>query len=509
MPRMPGRRACVALLAALLLAAPLAPGAQADPGGQLATVSSSEIGQRLPQGFLGVSVEYPALPAYAGSDPHAIDPVLIALLKGIAQGHAPIVRVGGDSTDATWWPVRHLIPPGGLHYRLTSNWVQTAHAFAADLRAKLILGINLEADRPRIAAAEGKAFLHGIGRQYIDALEIGNEPDLYSVFPWFTDRHHHRHFARRRHYNLGKYTNEFTRWSRVLPRLPLAGPVTSGPNWMRGLAHFVSAEPGLGMVTYHRYPLRACVTKPSSAGYPSIANLLANRSSSGLAKPLAAFVRTAHHHHLPFRLTELNSASCEGTAGVSDTFASALWALDTLFNVAQAGVDGVNFHMLPGSHYELFSPSQTATGSWQAVVHPEYYGLLMFAQAFPPGAKLLSGTSSGGPVKVWATRDGAGVMRVTLINQDASNPHTVQVRLPDAAGTGSLETLEAPSVSATTGVTLGGQTFGAVTTTGQLPGSPQTTPVAPAGGVYTVQLPAGSAALLTATPSSGGGGTGL
>ena len=46
-------------------------------------------------------------------------------------------------------------------------------------------------------------------------------------------------------------------------------------------------------------------------------------------------------------------------------------------------------------------------------------------------------------------------------------------------------------------MTIGGQTFGAQTTTGTLPGPPATTPVDPASGTYTVSLPAGSAALLT------------
>ncbi len=92
----------------------------------------------------------------------------------------------------------------------------------------------------------------------------------------------------------------------------------------------------------------------------------------------------------------MNSASCEGAKGVSDTFASALWALDTMFNFAKVGVQGVNFHMLPGSNYELFTPSQTSSGSWQAFVHPEYYGLTLFAQAFPPGAQLLQRQGSVG-----------------------------------------------------------------------------------------------------------------
>ena len=255
--------------------------------------------------------------------------------------------------------------------------------------------------------------------------------------------------------------------------MPLAGPAVSGPSWMGKLGKLISAERrSLKLVTYHRYPLRACITDPSASGFPSITSLLADSSSSGLAQGLAPFVSVAHSHRLPFRLTEINSASCQGAKGVSDTFASALWALNTMFNMASVGVDGVNFHMLPGSHYELFTVSHTAGGAWQAFVHPEYYGLLMFAQAFPPGARLLDVSAPAGPVKVWATQGTDGTLRVTLINEDPSAEHDVSLQLPGASGTGSLETLAAPSLSSTSGVTLGGQTYGSETTHRQAPRRP-------------------------------------
>jgi hypothetical protein len=145
----------------------------------------------------------------------------------------------------------------------------------------------------------------------------------------------------------------------------------------------------------------------------------------------------------------------------------------------------------------LFTPSQTATGAWQAFVHPEYYGLLMFAQAFPPGAHLLSVSAPSGPVKIWATQDAAGVVRVTLINKDPNAEHDVALQVPGGVTQGSLEMLAAPAINSTTGVTLGGQSFGDETTTGTLPGPPQTTPLTAVGGTYTVPLPAGSAAMLT------------
>jgi hypothetical protein len=260
------------------------------------------------------------------------------------------------------------------------------------------------------------------------------------------------------------------------------------------------------MVTYHRYPLRACITDPTSPGFPSIPNLLADSASAGLATPMSPFIAVAHRHNLDFRVAEMNSASCQGEKGVSDTFASALWALDTMFQFAKVGVDGVNFHMLPGSNYELFTISHNSTGAWQAFVHPEYYGLLMFARAFPAGARLLTTTAPAGPVKVWATQGGDGAVRVTLINKDPTAEHDVSLAVSGATAAASLETLQAPSVSATDGVTLGGQSFGDETTTGTLPDA-STTSLVPVAGTYTVPVPAGSAALLTI--GGGGGGIGL
>lgn len=486
-------------------AATAAPAARADT--IAASVSSTPASQALPDGFLGVSFEFRALHQYTGRDPRAVDPVMVNLLNGLAPGSAPSLRVGGDSTDGTWWPIRGVVPPGGIYYRLTPGWLRSAHALAAALRTRMILGLNLAAGRPAIAAAEARAFVSGIGRRSIQALEIGNEPDLYGVFPWYRDRRGRLHRSRSTHYGVGDYTREFSRFGQLLPHIPLAGPSVSGPSWLGKLARFIGAEKRLGMVTYHRYPLRACTTDPSQASYPSIAHLLADSSSAGLANALAPFVTVAHRHRLPFRLTEINTASCQGLAGVSDTFASALWALDAMFNLAHRNVDGVNFHMLPGSHYELFTPSQAAGGAWQAFVHPIYYGLYMFAQAFPVGARLVSVSAPAGPTKVWATQAGDGTVHVALINEDPSAEHDVQVQVPGSTSTGNVETLTAPSLSSTDGVTLGGQTFGDETSTGTLPGPPATSAAVPVTGTYTVALAAGSAALLTIP--GGAGGTGL
>jgi Glycosyl hydrolase family 79 C-terminal beta domain len=485
----------VAAIGALLIMAPGAGRATADVPTLSATVGDTPAGQAMPAGFLGLSLEYKAIHQYTGRNPLAINPVMVQLIRNLSPGQSPVLRIGGDSTDWTWWPMRGVIPRGGVSYSLTKGWMRTTQALAADLGAKLILGVNLASDRPALASTEAQALIQGIGRRYISALEIGNEPDLYGAFAWYRDRLGHVVHARGRRYNLNSFISEYTKWRTALPKLPLVGPSFSALTWMSGLRRFLNAEKSVRTVTVHRYPLHNSTTDPTNPTYPSIANLLADTASSGIAQEVAPYVAIAHSRGLPFRVDEMNSVSGGGKTGVSDTFASALWVLDTLFNMASVGVNGVNIHTLPNAGYQLFNFSQTGS-SWQALVHPEYYGMLMFAQAFPPGAHLLPVSVASGPVKVWATTAPDGKTRVVLINKDTTTPVTVQVNLANASGPATLERLTAPSVTATSGVTLGGQGFGNSTQTGTLAG-PQTATVQPLLGSYAVTLPAGSAALLT------------
>jgi Glycosyl hydrolase family 79 C-terminal beta domain len=73
----------------------------------------------------------------------------------------------------------------------------------------------------------------------------------------------------------------------------------------------------------------------------------------------------------------------------------------------------------------------------------------------------------------------------------------MRLRISGTQGRATLERLQAPSVGSKSGVTWGGQSFGQSTTTGVLMGRSNVTSVTAVGGVYTVKLPAASAALLT------------
>lgn len=448
-------------------------------------------------GFVGLSLEYTAVSAYTGTDPRAVNPVFEQLLRNLAPNQARVLRIGGDSSDITWWPTRTVKPPPGVTYSLSANWLRTTRALAEDVNARLILGVDLEAGQPQLARAEARALLSGIGRPRVQALELGNEGNRYPTLPWYRTARRLPVFARPPGYDFRAFTADFTRVRKLLGPVPVAGPTVGGFEWLAPLRGFLAADPTVRVVTFHRYPLNRCFAKRGSPRYASVANLLLPRSSRGLAQGTARFVAIAHRHGALFRVDEMNSVACAGKLGVSNTFAAALWALDAIFSLARAGVDGVNVHTFPTAGYQLFT-FRHAAGRWSASVRPEYYGLVLFARAAPPGSRLLNVEATGtSAVRAWATRARDGTERLLLINADPDLPHVAQIAgaTPNPAALGTLERLSAASAYATSGVALAGQTF--APTSGRLGGPHQVTRVRARRGHFKVTLPAASAALLT------------
>ena len=494
LPHLAGAAACLALAAPA--GAPVRPGEPAT----LVTIGGPLPVRPIAPGFVGLSFEYWAIPDYAGNDPTHLDPVFLQLIRNLSDGARPQLRIGGVTTDTTWWPIPRLAMPAGMTYNLTRRWVAVAHALAATLHARLILGINLEADSATVARAEARALVAGIGRTRIEALELGNEPELFGAFPWGLSGATGRPGG----YDFASFEGDFTRIARALPNVPLAGPTVGSPNLFGDLGGFLSDEPGVAVATLHRYPLRLCFADPAQPIYPTVANLLAPSSSRSLADSVAPAVGMAHARGVPVRIDEMNSVSCgqHYVPLVTRTFASALWALDALFEMARVGVDGVNIHNYPDATYSVFA-LRRVRGVWRARVEPDYYGLEMFARAAPPGSRLLRVSGPVGPgLALWATRAPDGTLRVVAIN-DGTGPQSVAVRVAaGAARAGVLERLRAPSLLAQTGVTLAGQGFRRATATGRAAGPLRTFTVAKWRGEYQFGVPAASAAMLTLSPGS-------
>src|SRR5436190_6633647 len=343
----------------------------------IAHISDRPFGRSIRPGFVGLSFEFKAVRDYTGSDPNQINPVLVQLIRNLTPGQAPVIRIGGDSTDVSFAPGSDVRPPPYTAYELTPSWMATTAALARELGARMILGLNLGANDPALAAAEARDYVKAFGHRAIEAFEIGNEPNVYANVTAFHTESGEKLHARLPGYGYAQFSSEFGAIAAATPPGRLAGPALAvGPlpgdgSWIQSLGGFLEQQRRVGIMTVHRYPLRNCFVAPSSPQYPTVGHLLATYATGGLADSLRPWVALAHAKHRALRVDELNSVACRGKKGVSDTFASSLWVADALFQLARLGVDGVNLHTLPRSSYELFEFSR-ASGRWRAYVRPVY-----------------------------------------------------------------------------------------------------------------------------------------
>ncbi len=221
-------------------------------------------------GFIGLSLEYPTLLRYTGSDPAHLDPILPQLLRALSPGGSPSLRIGGVSTDHTWWPMRRIRRPPGVTYTLTPAWLAATGAFIRQLGARAIVGVNLEAGRPALAIAEARALLGGIGRARIAGVEIGNEPSNYPWFAWYRIRRR-AVYARPHSYRFAQFTQDFSATARRLRGVPLAGPALAGYGWLRHLSTFIHALRRAGDGDFSSLPAQSVLSlaRVTGAGNPA------------------------------------------------------------------------------------------------------------------------------------------------------------------------------------------------------------------------------------------------
>jgi hypothetical protein len=202
----------------------------------------------------------------------------------------------------------------------------------------------------------------------------------------------------------------------------------------------------------HEYPYSACAF-PGTSSYPTIKRVLSQRASAGLAASVRPAVVLARRAGLPVRVTEFNSVTCGGLAGVSNAFATALWAPDASFELLRAGAQSIDLH---ARVYTVNDPFTFNSGGVE--IHPLLYGLIMFVRMLSPHAQLLHSqvrVSGGANLKAWAVRGAHGNLSVLVIDKGPRGAR-VTMNLP-ATGVATVHRLLAPSARSRTGVTLDGQ----------------------------------------------------
>jgi hypothetical protein len=389
---------------------------------------------------------------------------LIALFARLGPG---LLRVGGNSVDQnTWTPTG----AGRTAKQIAPADVDRLAAFLKAANWKVIYGVNMGASTPDVAAAEAAYAATSLGDRLF-GLEIGNEPDVY-------------HGAYRpKTYAYADFKTEWASFASAVraktPSIVLTGPA-SAYNYAGYTVPFAHDEASLiSLLTQHYYIADGRL--PTS----TIDKMLAHDPA------LDAMLTALRGAALPggFRLAEANSFYAGGAPGISDSYASALWAIDFLFDVAAGGGTGVNFH--GGGSGTGYTPIANDGAGAVIEARAEYYGISLFSLAANGklvGAKTTGGTATWTAYAVDAT-DGAS--EVIIDNKDPSASMTVTIDLGKAATTATLTRLEGTSLSAATGMTLAGVPIGAdgSWTPGPLPtatisGTKVVVDVAPASAVF-------------------------
>jgi hypothetical protein len=448
---------------------------------------AGEPGPPVPENFLGLSFEVGSLPRISG---YSGEGNLVSMLRSLGVG---VLRFGGVTADEQTAWIDEVTPrPAWALGTLGVEDLRGLGRVAAESGWHVLLTLGFGHFDPQAAAREAAAAQTALG-QSLEAVEIGNEPDSYG-----------RHGLRPQPWTPVQYQEQVNAYRTAIealaPGIPLAGPDSSGSSayerW--GLSEAIYQRPAL--LTGHHYPM-GCAEQPP----PTIERLLSPQIRFLEERSLRRYQFIAQESEVPFRMDEANTVSCGGVAGISNTFASALWAVNYLTKAMTMGVSGINLEGNPANcegYTPVCAPSaeDLITGTMRA--QPEWYALLL-AKALigeRPLRTIVKPKPADRP-NVEATTFIApdGTLQFVLVDDDPPRLHRVAVHLHVGSGFhgASIMSLTAPSPAALSGVTLGGQE---VQPDG-LWSEPATLPrVANRQGIVTVQLAPSSAALVTVQP---------
>ncbi len=445
---------------------------------------------RVPRSFLGLSTEYWTIPVWAN---HLS--LLGRVLSTISPHDRMVLRIGGSSADQAFWAPGKK-PPEWV-FGIRRSWLSQVRRIVNRFGVRVILDLNLVTATPQIAVRWAQAAETALPSESVVGFEIGNESDIYSRASWRRLTDGLGASTLPAHMTAAGYASSYLTYAKALAyvdrAIPLLGPALSDPvanlSWISRL--IAGPHPGLGAITIHRYPLSAC-SPPAAKTFPTIARVLGEKASAGMARTIRGAVRAGRRAGLPVRLTELNSVTCGGRRGVSNTFATALWAPDALFELLRAGASSAAVHVRANAINMAFSLTRRGL-----VAHPLLYGLSLFARTLGLNPQLLPLRVTASPsqrLKVWAVRSNGSILHVLLINKGAQ-PVRVSLRIP-SVGRVTAQRLLARSARATSGLTLGGQHLDAQ---GRWAGKPTSERLQSATGAYWTTVPGISATLVSAT----------
>lgn len=316
-------------------------------------------------------------PKFAGNldSPNTFSFSLVETLCNLTANYTcPSWRVGSINQDSTIYNPDSQLAVGmtGLDVSFGPTFFESFKVLPA--KSEYVFGLNLlqsvVQNDPSIAVAEAQAIYKALGKN-LTGFELGNEPDLADsdqrLYP--VD------------FTAASYKNDFDTIAlavreQVFPnvsRFFTAGSFASLTNTKLNLTALIPSMTNtttIGTWSAHVYGL--CSTNVSQN---TISGLLEYNSIISRTSYLSARADQAILNNTEFVVGEMNSVCRAGQTGVSDVFASALWALNFYSMLAAGNV----------SKGHLYSGNNAPYSAWQPVtrqVMPIFYGLAIATQAF-------------------------------------------------------------------------------------------------------------------------------
>jgi hypothetical protein len=441
------------------------------------------LGAAVPEDFLGLSFELSSVPDIAG---YADSGDLVDLMRSLGPG---VMRFGGISADTEVAWLQEGSAPTWAHLTIGPQQLAGIASLARATGWQVLLTVNFGHDEPAAAAQEARAAQSLLGSS-LAGIAIGNEPDRYVAdglrsSPWsFAD-----YLA-----EAGAYRAAI---AAAAPGVQIVGPDASSGGLSFPWVTETAAAEHPALLAEHFYPLTKC-----QAYVPTLGALLSPLTRANESALLARLSSIAHASAIPLRLDETNNVSCRGQPGVSDVFASALWAVDYVARAMASGVVGVNLHDLIGepatySPLVALDPQELASGALHA--NPEWYALLLARSLL--GDEPVHAAVAGGQrtLTAGAFVSPSGSVHVVLVNfvPTGTRPALVRLRMPPQFHAGTILRLTAPGLRARTGVTLGGRPVSAQGAWSPATALPR---VSSSRGALELSMPASSAALVTLYP---------
>lgn len=450
-----------------------------EPGGS---------GRDFADGAIGFSIEDAELETQDLSASHGS---LVALMRLLGPG---VLRVGGNSLDVSWWTSGNEPRPAWATYVITPADLVRLRGLLVAAHWRVILGVDLGHFDPSRAADEAVIAERTLGSRLL-GFEAGNEPDSYGNPP---------SALRPSTYGAASYLQELGAYTAAIraevPAMRLFGPDLSNLDWLPTIA--ADKQTSIDVITQHFYPTTYSFSSGvcSATSVPTALDLLSPQVRAledGELRALAAAGKIAHRETWISETNTTSSCDANGGPETSPVFASALWSLDWALRSASSGVSGIDFHGWVGScGADAFSPTCASTEADMArgsvTPRPEYYGL--FAARQLEGGHFLPvqiGKRASDDLTAYATLHADRVITVAIDNVSKTRSVALSLQVPGYA-TATEETLTAPSIGATHGVTFGGASFNL---TGGL--RSKTTPAPKVNGGFQLQVAPASAYIVT------------